>query len=90
MVNTPKKIFEDIAEAEFEAQLSLKRRKKTRTGHSAIYAQLSKMPEMPNIIVTEREMGIIQRRIEKEYGKILSQSELEARARREKLKRMYG
>lgn len=78
-----------LNEMEFEQQLTLKRRKKTRTGHSAIYAQLSKMPEMRNIIVTERELGAMRRKMERQYKRILSESELEAIVRVEKTKRVF-
>jgi len=83
-------MFEPFDETEFEAQLSLKRRKKIRTGHSTIYAQLSKMPEMQNIIVTQRELGAMQRRMERQYNRILSESELEVIVRVEKTKRVFG
>lgn len=83
-------MFAPLNEMEFEEQLTLKRRKKTRTGHSTIYAQLSKMPEMQNIIVTERELGAMRRKMERQYKRILSESELEAIIRVEKTKRVFG
>lgn len=79
-----------LNEMEFEQQLALKRRKKTRTGHSTIYAQLSKIPEMRNIIITQRELGAMRRKMERQYKRILSESELEAIVRVEKTKRLLG
>ena len=79
-----------LNEVEFEQQLALKRRKKTRTEHSTIYAQLSKIPEMRNIIVTERELGAMRRKMERQYKHILSESKLEAIVRVEKIKRVFG
>ena len=78
------------SEMEFEGQLLSQRRKKTRTGHSTIYAELAKMPEMRNIIVTERELGAMRRKMERQYKRILSESELKAIIRVEKTKRLFG
>lgn len=63
-------------------------KKKTRTAHSSLYAQSSKMPEMINIIVTEREIGAMRRKMEKQYKRIIPEIELEAIVRAEKMTRI--
>ena len=60
---------------------------KTRTSHSTIYDQLSKVPETQTIIITEREIGAMRRKMELQYKRILPEVELEAIVRAEKLSR---
>lgn len=64
-----------------------KTKRKPRTSHSTIYEQLSKVPEVGNMIVTEREIGAMRRKMERQYKRILSESELKAIVRAEKLSR---
>ena len=62
---------------------------KTRTSHSTIYDQLSKVPEVQTVIVTERELGAMRRKMEQQYKRILPEIELEAIVRAEKMVRLY-
>ena len=60
-------------------------KRKTRTSHTTIYEQLSKIPEVGNIIITEREIGAMRRKMERQYKRILPEIELEAIIRAEKV-----
>ena len=64
--------------------------RKPRTSHISIFEQALKLPEMQNIIVTQREIGLMRRRMQSKYNRILSEGELERLVRIEKIKRLLG
>ena len=64
------------------------KQRKTRTSHISIFEQALRLPEMQNIIVTQREIGLMRRRMMKKYNRILSEAELERLGRVEKIKKI--
>jgi len=62
--------------------------KSTRTSHATIYDQLERVPEIQNIIVTERELGAMRKKMELQYKRIVPENELEAIVRAEKMVRL--
>lgn len=66
------------------------KQKETRTKHTSLYDIAMKMPEFASIIVTERDIVLMRRKVEKEQKKLLSEIELERMVRIEKIKKMYG
>ncbi|RLJ06580.1 MAG: hypothetical protein DRP18_00335 [Candidatus Aenigmatarchaeota archaeon] len=66
------------------------KQRKPRTSHISIFEQALKLPEVQNIIVTQREIGLMHRRMQSKYNRILSEAELERLVRIEKIKRLLG
>jgi len=66
------------------------KQKETRTKHTSLYDVAMKMPEFASIIVTERDIALMRRKVEREQKKFLSEIELERIVRLEKIKKMYG